>query len=504
MKKLFILFLFAFALRIWFVSDHNIIFWFDQARDAIQATQLWQGNLKLMGPSASGTNDTVYHGVLYYYLIAPWYGIFGGDPTWASYFLGFLGALAIPLNYWLGHSITKNKSIALVFALLLSVSSQAIVLSTLLGNPTIALVAFPLFFLSTWKIFYDNQQSNRWWLVMGLSYGWLVQAAIWLFPLIFVPLISLYFLYLRDQKSLKTQISISSILLAVCVALLMTSSMIATQIRLAYSGTFTLERMAEGNSGHERATMYLLNDYLLAYGKKITSVYFPSHAIVALLIFGFCISQFHKLDTKKRQFYMLLFLSPILISLVFPRNNNHFFFMIDIPLYLLLIETIRSLQFPRKKMQVVILILVFISSNMLELQYLRKNHLSTFDTWGSSLKDSLALVEYTYESSVGEPFSIDTYTEAYRYNTIWSYLYSWYGKTKFGYIPRFTGTSQIGMIHYNLLPESSGTESSHFAIVQPNVVLPQPFLDDFLSIQARKTNESGIEREFGTLKLYSY
>ncbi len=504
MRNLFVLLVIAFALRVWFVSDHNIIFWFDQARDAIQATQLWQGNLKLMGPSASGTNDTVYHGVLYYYLISPWYGIFGGDPTWASYFLGFLGALAIPLNYWLGYAITQKKSIALALAFLFSFSAQAVVLSTLLGNPTIALVAFPLFFLSVWKLFYDGNQSKKWWLVLGLSYGWLVQAAIWLFPLIFIPLISLYLLYFRQQKSFQNQIQISSILIAMIATLLMTSSMILTQIKLANAGVFTLQKVAEGNSGHERASMYLLTDYVFAYGKKITSVYFPSHALVALLVFVICATQFPKLELKKRQFYLLVFLSPILISIIFPRNNDHFFFMIDLPLYLLLIESLWLIKLPKKSFQVLLLGIVFLCSNIFELQYLKHNHLSTFDTWGSSLKDSLALVDYTYAKAGSQPFTIDTYTEAYRYNTIWSYLYSWYGKNKYGSIPAFTGMSQAGMIHHNLLPESTSTKETHFAIVQPNVVLPQPFLDDFLSIQDRKTNRSANEFEFGTLKLFAY
>ena len=504
MKKVLVLFIIALALRVWFVSNHNIIFWFDQARDAIQATQLWHGNLKLMGPSASGTNDTVYHGVLYYYLIAPWYGIFGGDPTWPSYFLSFLGALAIPLNYWLGFAITKKKSIALTLAFLLSISSQAVVLSTLLGNPTIALVAFPLFFLSTWKLFYENQQSKRWWLVLGLSYGWLVQAAIWLFPLIFIPIISFYLLYLSDQKSLKKQIKFSSILISVIATLFVTSSMIAAQIKLASTGVFTIQRVVEGNSGHERASMYLLSEYVFAYGKKITNVYFPSHAIVALILFGFCATQLHKLEFKKRQFYLLLFFGPILISIIFPRNNDHFFFMIDIPLYLLLIESIQLINIPRKSLQVLILGLVFVLSNLSELNYLKQNHLSTFDTWGSSLTDSLSLVDVTYTAAESHPFSIDSYTEAYRYNTIWSYLYSWYGQSKYGYTPTYTGTSQVGMIHYNLLPEATEVENTHFAVVQPNVVLPQPFLDDFLSIQARKTNKEAFKQEFGTIKLYSY
>ena len=70
-SKQLLVFLFVFFLAIFFrllsIRDNKIYFWFDQARDANLSRQIIENkDLKIQGPSASGTNDTIYHGVLYY------------------------------------------------------------------------------------------------------------------------------------------------------------------------------------------------------------------------------------------------------------------------------------------------------------------------------------------------------------------------------------------------------------------------------------------------------
>lgn len=87
-------------LRLWLISDNNVLFWYDQARDAIVARQIISDrDLKTQGPSASGTDDTINHGVLNYYVIAPLYEIADGNPQFVSGALGIISMLAlIPLG----------------------------------------------------------------------------------------------------------------------------------------------------------------------------------------------------------------------------------------------------------------------------------------------------------------------------------------------------------------------------------------------------------------------
>ncbi len=504
MKKIIVLFLIAFALRVWFVSDHNIIFWYDSARDAIKASQIWQGNLTLMGPTASGTNDSVYHGALYYYLLAPWYGISNGDPAWPTYFLAFLGAVAVPLNYWLGYSITKNKLFSSVYAGAIAFSSQAVILSTLLTNPTMALVMFPLFFLCVWKLFFEGNTKIRWWILLGFSYGWFVQSVIWLFPLLFIPIISAIMLRKNNPDRVKIVFRPRSILISLFVATLMVSSMLFTQFKLYKAGIFTPQNISEGNKANQRASMQLFTEYLTIYGARITSIYFPSHSIIALLFFGYLLTNSSHLPTNRKQFYLLLFASPIFISVIFPRKNEFFFYMMDIPLYLFAIDVLFKNTISLKKPAFILLMIIFVATNIFELQYYRNNHLSVIDVWGTTLSDSIRLVEETYKISKGAAFSIDSFTDPYKYNTVWSYLYSWYGKDKYGYTPTFIGSSQIGTVNEGLLSESSQAEAFHFAIIQPNPVISQQYFNDFLSIQQRKTDTNSLLSVYGTTKLLTY
>jgi hypothetical protein len=71
---LILMFLLAFFFRWNMIANQEIYFTYDQARDALTAQEIIeQRDLKIQGPSASGTHDSVYHGVAYYYVLAPLY-----------------------------------------------------------------------------------------------------------------------------------------------------------------------------------------------------------------------------------------------------------------------------------------------------------------------------------------------------------------------------------------------------------------------------------------------
>lgn len=77
--KVLAIFMLAVTIRIYSVGNNSVLFWYDQARDfTIVRDIVVNHDIKVQGPSASGTNDTVYHGVLYYYLISPFYLISNG------------------------------------------------------------------------------------------------------------------------------------------------------------------------------------------------------------------------------------------------------------------------------------------------------------------------------------------------------------------------------------------------------------------------------------------
>src|SRR3989344_3589932 len=111
MKKLFpfvfVIFFLAFLLRVQFLPQKALTFGYDQARDAIHAGQIAKGDLKILGPSAS--TPGLYHGVFYYYLLAPAYLLGGGSPIIAAYWVAFLNSLTTFVVFYLTFLMTKNK-----------------------------------------------------------------------------------------------------------------------------------------------------------------------------------------------------------------------------------------------------------------------------------------------------------------------------------------------------------------------------------------------------------
>ena len=145
---LLVIFLLAFAFRYWLIADQHIYFWYDQARDAYLAQQIYlERDLKIQGPSASGTNDTIYHGVFYYYFIGFFYTVFAGDPFLVTIIMALINSAAVFLLYFLINAIFKNKTMALLGAFLLALNFEHAQYSTWLSNPMMGLLPLLVFFL---------------------------------------------------------------------------------------------------------------------------------------------------------------------------------------------------------------------------------------------------------------------------------------------------------------------------------------------------------------------
>ena len=95
-------------------------------------------------------------------------------------------------------------------------------------------------------------------------------------------------------------------------------------------------------------------------------------------------------------------------------------------------------------------------------------------------------VDYTYQSSGGQRFSINSITAPLWLNTTWSYMYSWYGLGKYGYLPYWHGRSQVGDIG-DILPDTPKNIQIYYFIIEPQEGIPQNFVDDAISEENSKT-----------------
>jgi len=115
-----------------------------------------------------------------------------------------------------------------------------------------------------------------------------------------------------------------------------------------------------------------------------------------------------------------------------------------------------------------------------------------------TLTTELAAVDYTYQSSGGERFSINTTTSPLFVNTLWSYLYNWYGFKKYNVLPYWTGRDQVGQLGNNLLYPQKDEMRIHYYIIEPTYGIPDQYL---LYGQGEEDSKSKLveEKKFGTL-----
>jgi hypothetical protein len=155
---------------------------------------VYQHVIPLVGPPTS--IGDLHHGVLYYFLLAPFAWISGDDPVVVAGAIGVAGVAAVGVTWWLARSI--GGSIAgLVAGLLMAVSASAISESTGIWNPHLIALSASIALAAAW---HAHQTSRvRWWVVSAAGLVVTVQCHI-LGIALAPPLIALYALDLRRAR----------------------------------------------------------------------------------------------------------------------------------------------------------------------------------------------------------------------------------------------------------------------------------------------------------------
>lgn len=180
-----IILLIAFILRIYRI-EALLDFHYDQGRDAKIIWDLWHSHkFFLIGPTTG--LDGVFLGPFYYYLIAPFYLIGGGNPIIPSLFLSFLVTLALYILYLTGLEI--GGRITGFIALIIGTFSNHLIFSgRWLSNPTpIYLTSILIFYFMVLVI---KKSKNYYWyliyLLVGLSLHFELASAIFYLPILLI------------------------------------------------------------------------------------------------------------------------------------------------------------------------------------------------------------------------------------------------------------------------------------------------------------------------------
>lgn len=172
---LFLIVFFALFIRVYKTKD-LLQFYYDQGRDALVIWDLWhEGKLFLIGP-ITGLKG-IFLGPLYYYIIAPFYLIGGGNPVYPALFLSSLSTASLPIVYILGFHM-HSRTTGLVAAVIAGFSYYIVTFSRWLSNPNLILLTSSILLFCLWKILnYSNYSGVKdknlgfWWVLVFLSVG---------------------------------------------------------------------------------------------------------------------------------------------------------------------------------------------------------------------------------------------------------------------------------------------------------------------------------------------
>ena len=160
------------------IHDGYFQFHFEQVRDAIISRSIYtESDVKVLGPPAGNSNETIYHGVLYYYLIGFLYFLSHGDPKLVVNVFCVLSGLGM----WGVYVLTKKlggRRAAVFAALMWSFNLSIAQINVQLFN--IALASWIIPWVFWFLIMAWNEGKAVWYLGLFLSLGILHQAGIYL------------------------------------------------------------------------------------------------------------------------------------------------------------------------------------------------------------------------------------------------------------------------------------------------------------------------------------
>lgn len=504
MKKglliVFGIFLLAFYLRVQFLSKNILTFGYDQARDAYLSQQILKGDWKILGPPAS--TPGLYHGVFYYYLLAPAYLFGQGSPIAVAYWIACLNALTVFIIFYLGYLLTKKTWAGLAGAFLFAISFEATQYATWLSNPTPAVWTVPLMYLGLWLWLHPSRRATVWQVappvLTAMGLGLSIQSEVFLIYH-FVPLA--IWLWVGRKNVTKKQLLVFGASFLVTV-----SSMILAEFKFGFKSVLGIKALLvtqEPNLAYAKS----LGDYLVLYLNQIGRIFafnaYPGNigyggALVVVLAVYFLLK---KDPPKDGQVSPGMFLATWLFShltVVTVGGTSTPFLMVGIGPAVSLIIAYWLSRF-KSKIPVILILAILFYGNISMIEKENPKGATLFAIQKDMLmQKELAVIDFTYQEADGKPFSLNSLTSPLWINIVWTYLYKWYGLPKYGYLPTWHGRDQVGQ--WDSLSQITKPNELSFLILEPMGGIPLEYLELTVGEEDSKT-ELVSEKAFGELRI---
>ena len=360
--------------------------------------------------------------MFYYYFLVPIHALTGGDPLAITYFLIFLNAIGV---YFLYRAVKEifGEQTALLSSFFYAVSYSAIIYARWLSNPNlIPFLAIILFYALV------RARSEKWFISLAaVCWGLIFHLSLATASTLVLPILFFIFLY-------KIIPSLRHVLFTIVTLLIIFSPYIVFDFKndhilanklLAYTGNLTKEK-----------------NYLAAYEVFFTEAadnLMPFNRNISLVILGAVL--FWVLTTVKNKqtlavagfivlpvlFYSVLGITPI----------RHVY--IALPPFLGILFAAAFLFLAKSKyfyLGTFLAVLVVFANLWHSLSVLPESKGNFLQrSQRTYLGDQKKVLDYIYTSAAGEPFSYEYFSVPWWKSEAWEYLFLWYGKNNYGYMP---------------------------------------------------------------------
>lgn len=411
----------------------SLSFGHEQANDFITAGNIFfEKKITLLGPMSE--IDGIFHSPVYYYLIGPIIFLFGKNPAWVTLFILFSNLCCIPIVYLFGKKLF-NKTIGTISAIIFTFSFEVVSYSVWIANASVGLP----FILLTYFYLYKSVKENQKYL--PISFLFLSLAATFdLLFLINIIAISVIFLIYNNNK-LKIKTTVLSVIAFILP--LITYPIFELRHNFLMSRSF-LSFVGMQDTDYTGFFKYL-SIYIEAVFREFTNVFFPLNGFVAgvfmILLAVFLIRKIKENNISKNPWVFLAVWSlatfPNFLFKARVIFTEYALIGTNTPLIIIagayLYEIIRN----NKTRLALIIIFTSIAVNIIACnRYIPNPRKKLLDSQrGIQLKDTLAVIDYTYNKSSGNLFTVHTITVPLNISKLWDYLYSWYGQGKYGRLP---------------------------------------------------------------------
>lgn len=412
---LFFIFVFvtSFLIRLLIISDNNLAFTSDQARDMIAIRAIVHDlDIPLIGPITGIPG--LYLGPFWFFFNVIPFVISGGSPTslliWQIVWL----ELSVAFLYW--YFRNTKPTFALLSSSLLLLSPIFFYISRYSFNPHL-LPAFLIFFFILLDSFAKKKKAFKsllLGLVVGLSLQLEAATAIVLLPVV------IFFLY-KDKNHL---------LYFLFTFLLTLLPQLLFELRHNFLMTKVfLDQLTGKNDVIQNTLQFkpLIYDRLNSL-KYLAAQTFPLlHYLTVLL---FTIGTFIYSRKRKQDVFikanLLFFIFFYLLFLVFPHPlKTWYLYALVLPIVFVISDLLEDFQRPA-----IIFLVVILAASLLQ----QKNQISAASSLDpSNLNNRLKTVEKVYELANGDGFNLYNYTPSV-YDYPYQYLFWWQGR-EYGYHP---------------------------------------------------------------------